>query len=394
MERQKMNVAWAIACASALMLVLASPAKALRAELGSDGSDGALNVTTDTVVALPADGVMHYTSITVAAGATLSFSHTGTHHPGAVLLSTGAVVIDGTIDISGADGAPGAGGVAGPGGSPGVAPTITWSFGSGRSASAPGLRDASITGVNGLRNSGGQGGAGSYVSGSTVCTVPGAGGGGGGGALLILANDQVRGSGTIDADGGAADPTRPSSCSAGATTFVALNGGAGNVRLIAPTVELSSLSVSALLFRVDTFDQLGVPSLLTRYRQPASAATARTTTDFTTGTNLDAWPSTLPTATIVSAGGIPVSAGGMVTLPVGTASTFPVGVQVEGCTSSTMTVGVIVVRRASGENRFTTTVGSPTGSDTVLVDVNPQLDTITRGTPAEAFVHCGPITSP
>ena len=41
---------------------------------GSTGSDGALDVTASIEIPLPADGIFNYTTITVAAGATLTFT--------------------------------------------------------------------------------------------------------------------------------------------------------------------------------------------------------------------------------------------------------------------------------------------------------------------------------
>ncbi|NOY92834.1 MAG: hypothetical protein GXP55_16740 [Deltaproteobacteria bacterium] len=374
---------------SAFALLAYSPsAQALHMDLGSDGSDGALNVTTNTVVALPADGVLNYTSINIAAGATLSFSYVGSLHPGVVLLSTGTVVIDGTIDISGQDGVVGAGGAAGPGGSPGGRPYISVRNGGSVSAD-PAIRAGY---VNGLRNYGGAGGWGSY-SNSVGCTVAGSGGGGGGGALLILANDVIRGTGTIDAAPGAASLALPSGGSCGFRSQ-ATHGVAGTVRVIAPTAELASLSIIADKFRVDSIDQVGLPTLPDTYHCAVVTTCVPTAASFTAGEHLDAWPSTLPTATIMSAAGVSVPAGGILTVPAGTPGTFTVMVQANGCSRSEMTVGVIVGQEEIGglyETTYTSVVTAPTGSDTVAVDVTPTLTARDPTRHMDAFVHCGPF---
>src|SRR5688572_26837161 len=83
---------------------------------GSDGSFGAMNITTNTTLDLPANGTYNCTTITVAQGATLRFRRNPLNTP-VTLLAQGDVIIDGTIDVSGsATGGNFAGGLGGPGG--------------------------------------------------------------------------------------------------------------------------------------------------------------------------------------------------------------------------------------------------------------------------------------
>ncbi|MCZ7686790.1 MAG: hypothetical protein M5U28_51815 [Sandaracinaceae bacterium] len=79
----------------------------------SDGSMGAFAPSAD--VELPA-GVYHFTTITIPAGVTVRTDGVGRLE----LRATGAVVIDGVVDLSGGDGAPNTGGVTGGGGTTGV----------------------------------------------------------------------------------------------------------------------------------------------------------------------------------------------------------------------------------------------------------------------------------
>ncbi|MEM7249519.1 MAG: hypothetical protein AAF533_29695 [Acidobacteriota bacterium] len=89
-----------------LTLLVATAASA-QFSSGSDGSDGALNITANTTLDLSsgspdvdADGVLHYTTITVASGATLTFVPNDLNTP-IHMLATGDVLIEGTIDLGG-----------------------------------------------------------------------------------------------------------------------------------------------------------------------------------------------------------------------------------------------------------------------------------------------------
>jgi hypothetical protein len=82
---------------------------------GSDGSMGALNVTSNRTLALPSDGIFRFTTINIAVGTTLTFTPNAMNTP-VYLLATGDVTIDGTIDVSGSSGTTVSGGRGGPGG--------------------------------------------------------------------------------------------------------------------------------------------------------------------------------------------------------------------------------------------------------------------------------------
>src|SRR5262249_13891913 len=82
---------------------------------GSTGAYGALNVTSNLTLDLPADGIFNCTTITINGGATLRFNGNPLTPP-VYLLATGDVKITGAIDVSGTaatDHNPGAGGPGG-----------------------------------------------------------------------------------------------------------------------------------------------------------------------------------------------------------------------------------------------------------------------------------------
>ncbi|NKB25430.1 MAG: hypothetical protein GKR87_13845 [Kiritimatiellae bacterium] len=88
---------------------------------GSDGSDGALNVTVTTNVDLPPDGIFHYTTITISNGATLKFNRNALNTP-VYLLAQGDITILGDINVSGKNSTVAGIGEGGPGGFDGGAP--------------------------------------------------------------------------------------------------------------------------------------------------------------------------------------------------------------------------------------------------------------------------------
>lgn len=240
----------------ALALLSAFESRGQGFDPGSNGSYGPLNVTADTNLQLPPDGIFHCTTINVAADATLSFTRNALNTP-VYLLAKGDVVIDGKIDVSGAAPfTPYAGGIGGPGGFDGGAaglsqPDATIPGGDGQGPGAGKHADGNYsTGA----------GAGSYgtlsqqapnwanmhvgpiygtaplipiIGGSGGGGVDGdrdGGGGGGGGALLIGSGTKItlNPSGILVSHGGAGsvNPFR--------TYENAGSGGA--IRLVAPRV--------------------------------------------------------------------------------------------------------------------------------------------------------------
>jgi hypothetical protein len=211
---------------------------------GSTGSYGAMNITATTTLPLPADGIFHCTTITVASGATLTFTRNALNTP-VHLLATGDVLIDGTIDVSSGAPADGngrlVGGTGGPGGFDGGATGFisagnTRQAGSGQGPGG-GRRDATNANGSGsyaTKGSTQRGGNGAvYGNALLIPLVGGSGGGGadgtdgqygggGGGAICIASTSKITVNGTIRADG----------------TYVngAGAGSGGAIRLVSPRV--------------------------------------------------------------------------------------------------------------------------------------------------------------
>jgi hypothetical protein len=230
---------------------------------GSNGSDGALNPTSNLVIDMAdhPDGIYHYTSVNIPAGVTVSFIPNAGNKP-VVWLVQGNCTIAGelrlsgsdtaqSISVSGARGGPGGwnggnGAVSsasspgeglGPGG--GTVGTDLRFHGGNASFATPGERDASFTATGYppqfpsgaiygnafcLPLHGGSGGAGGRE----------VGGGGGGGALLIAASGtfSIPNTGTIRVNGGRGYYDIPGWGFGG----FAGGGSGGTIRIVATTI--------------------------------------------------------------------------------------------------------------------------------------------------------------
>jgi hypothetical protein len=262
-SREITRLGWSL-LAVVLHLVLLRPGSAagLNFSSGSDGSDGALNLTsTDApIIFNPADsnppldpdgdGVYHFTTITVAQGVTVKFRADVLGSKPVVWLATGAVQIDGMLDLSGEDGHPyfgprrksvaGAGGYGGgrggtdlqaaePGDGPGGGGADPNSNGDGGGHFSKGGNCGRGGGASYgteflLPLVGGSGGGGAARSGAYAFEP---GGGAGGGALLIASSQSIAVTGSILARGGS-----------GLCFQVCGGGGSGGaIRLAAPTIS-------------------------------------------------------------------------------------------------------------------------------------------------------------
>ena len=222
---------------------LALPAFAY--ESGSSGADGAFTPAADVQIDVPADGILHYTTINIASGVTVTFRRNASNTP-VFLLATGDVTIEGVLDVSGTSGTQDAtgdflalGGLGGPGGSGGGSAAAQGGlFGLGPGAGAGG---------QGCTQGGGASPVGAGHKGAACpCGRPGGqpvasvgwrlmsggagggaandgGGGGGGGVLVLASNGTITVDGEIRANGGAG---------AGA----AGSGGGGAIRLVADII--------------------------------------------------------------------------------------------------------------------------------------------------------------
>ncbi|MBI2927014.1 MAG: hypothetical protein HYY24_15070 [Verrucomicrobia bacterium] len=298
---------------------------------GSNGSGGALNVTADTTLPLPPDGLFHFTTINVADGATLRFERNALNTP-VHLLATGDVTIDGTIDVSGGNGtasppAPGLGGPGGfDGGSPGraadgIPPGAGFGPGAGRGGNqtlttaaggaAYGTSPTFASDRNGqpygnpllLPMFGGSGGGGFFHT----TTLTRSGGGGGGGAVLIASTTRIRvgAAGTIRALGGNS-----------LSSNVRNNGSGGAIRLVAPEISGDGLldvsggvQAGSGRIRIDAVNRRNMNLKLT----PSEAATL--------GGLMLVFPDPLPRLDIIEAAGTVIPEGAqaavLVKLPFG-----------------------------------------------------------------------------
>lgn len=222
---------------------------------GSNGSLGAFAPGANTTVALPPDGVLNYTTITIPAGVTVMFTPNAANTP-VTMLATGDVSIAGTVNVDGtkgtggivssgfvpgksggpggfAGGAGGMGGVVNTFGSPGLGPG-----GGVPVTTLPGGPQHAVYGAPGTFVSllplfGGSGGAGGQQTNNSGTIVTGEPGAGGGGAIVVASTTMitVTNTGTITARGG-------DHVSAGLLSS-SLFGGVGSggvIRLVAPQI--------------------------------------------------------------------------------------------------------------------------------------------------------------
>ena len=233
---------------------------------GSTGADGALdfsNLAPGTIVEFnpdsfnppldqDRDNVYHFTTINVPAGVTVRLSARYLNGP-VYWLATGAVQINGTLDLNGQDGQnstilinsgsrfpsiPGAGGFEGGFGAFNSSPQVGNGPGGGQLATR-GDHDGGSAGHAGFSHCGdvaaqpygnaflvplvgGSGGAGAHS---------GAGGGAGGGAILITSSVSIMVNGTIMAIGGRGGNFSINTQTKGGA------GSGGSIRLIAPTLS-------------------------------------------------------------------------------------------------------------------------------------------------------------
>lgn len=298
---------------------------------GSNGSYGPINITTNTTLDIPLDGIFHATTISVAANRILTFRKNAMNTP-VYLLASGDVTITGVIDLQGRNGNNVVGGESGPGGFNGGNPgsvSVPPGAGHGPGAGKGGVGSRTVDGagpgayatvVNVTSTNrgavygsallvpivGGSGGGG-------TAGTPGAGGGGGGGAVLIASNTRIDVTGLIDVDGATSSANTDNGASGGA------------IRLVAPVVAgTATLSANGSggggsgRIRVDT---------LNRTTMSFSFSPVATTS---IGSMMLVFPTPLPRLDIIEAAGTPIPVGSgpvIVQLPFGSSTARTVKVQ-------------------------------------------------------------------
>lgn len=323
-------------------------------DAGSDGSYGPIQITTNTTLDLPPDGIFRCTTITIAAGATLRFNPNPLNTP-VYLLAQNEVAVAGTIDVSGTGyngWQPGQGGPGGfCGGYGGLGIDLNYlggdgqGPGAGRNLNTPqGYHYAGVHATNVNANNrvygnsllvpllGGSGGCGSNGADGNN----GQGGGGGGGALLIAANTKVTLSGAVLANGG----------------MGALGGGSGGaIRIVSPCI-----TGSGALWAAGGMATVSLGGSLGRIRLDCVDAYAyRSLTMYgvaTRGTQLFVFPTFSPRLDIVEVAGHPIPEGTnalvQIELPLGSPTNQTVTVQARGFTNDIpITVAVTPENRPS-----------------------------------------------
>jgi hypothetical protein len=309
---------------------------------GSTGADGALTFTTagsyyfdpTTITGHAAgDTIFNFTNITIGSGVTVRLDSRKLAGP-VYWLASGAVEIDGTLDLSGFQGhpvtnlqsqrlpsTPGAGGYAGGVGG-GGAFSASSGFGPGGGAAAANSQccgaKGTFTGSQYLiplvGGSGGGGGVGNCNS--NTATFNG-GGGAGGGAILIASSASITLKGLINATGGLGGGGCGSGGSGGAVRLVAnsisfnagseiaiggggglggVSGGSGFVRLEGNSVSTANLDVNGGSY---------IAALPSAVSVPANGP-AKIMATSVNGMPIMANPFSFPDAPIDSASAIPI----------------------------------------------------------------------------------------
>jgi hypothetical protein len=365
----------------AATIAFASPLVAQSFDAGSDGSLGDVVITNNTVVDLPEDGILHFKSLIVNGGTTLSFNRNA-RNTAVHILSQGDVVVNGTISVNGNDPTDNTGGLGGPGGFDGgkpgfgaeVPPGDGYGPGGGQAGPLSSCDDVNTPrggsygtlgfgATNGIYGSslliplvGGSGGGG--TQGST------AGGGGGGGALLVASNTRIAVNGSVTAQG-----KNGGSCNSG--------GSGGAIRLLAfkvegtGTVNTSGGQRGGLgRVRVDTV----IRSNLSLNISGVSSI----------GGNLLVFPPTVPTLSLTEAAGntIPPGSGPVIfTLPFGSSTNRTVKIQASGFARN-VPIRVTLTPDSGAKQIFDAEVDNTT--------LNPALVTVPVTVPVNTLVtvHC------
>jgi hypothetical protein len=388
---------------ASLLLAVAGIGESQTFSSGSTGADGAFNPTANTTLTLPSNGVFNFTTINIPAGVTVTFTRNAANTP-VLLLATGDVTINGTLDVSagagssfGRPGRGGPGGFDGGAGADGVNTTLA-GFGLGPGGGAPGNGATAGGGGGGYGTAGTSGGAGTGSGGTPGAGGPaygsvvlrpilggsgggggggilgqavGGGGGGGGGAIVIASSTRVAfNTGNIlnallvRANGGDGSST------SGAIVANGGGGGSGSggaIRVIAPTISGNGRLEARAGLPGSFNGGTGAPG---RTRLEAATLSFFGTTNplATAGLPQPVFPGTgQPALTIASVGGVaaPASPSGSllaapdILLPTGTTS--PVEVVL---TASNIPVGTAVLVTATPQSgaRTTATSGGLAGS--------------------------------
>ena len=340
---------------------LSSPESAQAFDCGSTGANGAMNVTSNVTLQLPPDGIFNCTTITVAQGATLTFSNNVMNTP-VYLLATGDVLINGSIDVGGAIvfGLTSDPGQAGPGGYNGGFGGINY-FGQDKGGDGLGPGGGKANGQYGAYATAGYGGN-TNTYGSLLLTpliggsgaggsdgTPGLGGAGGGGAILIASNTKVNISGSVNAVGGMQNYRYPGS---GGAIRVVAPVVSGNGTLNADAGSWNSAQAGKGRVRIDCMDSQAYLQLLT------IGITSR-------GSHMIVFPTNAPVLDIIGVAEIAIPQGTnspvFFELPTGGNTNQPVVVQAWNFTKD-VPIRVVVTPRNAPSVAFDATILQSSGN--------------------------------
>lgn len=386
-----------------IWLLVASTVSAQTFTSGSTGADGAFTPTCaptpcTVAVPLPASGVFNYTTVTIPAGVTVTYTKNAANTP-VTILATGDVTINGTLNLDGEKGkiattglAPTPPGEGGPGGfrgghgaavsgqippgngqGPGGAVFIPGQGSSGLfpvDSGVVGTYGASMSFVSLLPLFGGSGGSGSVVVSSTQAGYSGAGGGG---ALAMASSTKITlAAGSLITARGGDGPIL-------GQFFCGLDGGAGSggaIRLVAPLITgTGALRVTgggvqcaaiggAGRLRVEAFSFTGFAPTISPPTNQFAYSQVFTPGPVTAASN----PAliNLPTLTISSVGGVATPTVPMasydtadISLPQGSPSTVPATV-----TATNTPIGTAFRLRVIPRNGGVTTVDTGASAGT------------------------------
>jgi hypothetical protein len=376
---------------------------------GSTGALGALNPSTNTVVQLPADGILNYTTVNIPTGVTVTFQKNAANTP-VSLLATGDVTIAGTISVNGIDGNtmwPGTGGPGGfdggiggnvslPGGmgfgpgagNPGAVSTNTTSYPGGSGGGGAGFGTAggngSSNGTYAIGGTGGgtygnvkivpmlggsSGGGGAGATGSL--THRGGAGGGGAGSILIASSGTITISGSITANGGKGGNSSGTYGGSGG------GGSGGAIKLMANTIsgEGTILVNGAVAGTGSSYPGGAGGNGMIRFEANTVTRAANTTPPYTYDYPGTVFVANVPTLAITSIGGLNVPAGPTgrygspdVTLP--STTTNPVTVNIAATSIPTgTTVTVTAAPEYGASTSGTGTLSGTNASSTTSVSV-------------------------
>jgi hypothetical protein len=322
-----------------LSLIATSAARAQPFDAGSTGADGALNVTSNTTLNLPPNGIFNFTTINVAAGTTLKFNPNALNTP-VYLLATSNVTISGIIDVSGSAGSATAGGRGGPGGFDGGYPGLDVNTPPGYGLGPGGAPGGALCCAANSAGAGGYGATGGYSvttnkgfaygspllvplvggsGGGGLAGTPGAGGGGGGGAILVGSNTRI-------------DIINPGVIRANGGPCTSINDGSGGaIRLIAPLVTGNG----SLVADGPCYGSVGRIRIDSTNRRAITFASNPTAS---IGANMSVFPNPVPRLDIVEAAGTTIPEGNTgpvsIQLPYGSTTNRTITLQARGFNAS------------------------------------------------------------